>query len=276
MPAPEYVLARHVLLDALEALHDHLENLILVGSQAVYLHTGDGTLQVPPMTTDGDLALDTHQLADSPEIAQTLMNAGFSPGRNPGQWMGTGDVEIDIMVAPYQAGTTSKSARAARIPHHAKTVGRIAHGLEPTLIDNTRHTIAALEESDARTFELRVANPAALIVAKAIKITERETDARHQPNRLKDKDALDTFRLLQAIDTGTLVTGFRRHQTEPEAARTAAEAITFITTESTQADGLLPRLAAQAAFNDPTIAPAFAALASTLVDALRKTPSVEN
>ena len=89
-------------------------------------------------------------------------------------------------------------------------------------------------------------------------------------------DALDMFRLLQAIDTGTLVTGFRRHQTEPEAARTAAEAITFITTEGTQADGLLPRLAAQAAFNDPTIAPAFAALASTLVDTLRKTPSVEN
>lgn len=38
--APEYVAARRVLLDALEALKDHLPSLILVGAQAVYHHTG--------------------------------------------------------------------------------------------------------------------------------------------------------------------------------------------------------------------------------------------
>jgi len=42
MPAPEYVAARRILLDALDALHDHIDSLILVGAQAVYLHTGDG------------------------------------------------------------------------------------------------------------------------------------------------------------------------------------------------------------------------------------------
>jgi len=125
MPAPEYVAARRVLLDALTALHEHLGNLILVGSQAVYLHTGEGTLSVPPMTTDGDLALNTQHLAATPEIAQTLIDAGFSPGKNPGQWLGTGDVEIDIMVVPYQAGRTSPLARGARIPNHGKNVGRI-------------------------------------------------------------------------------------------------------------------------------------------------------
>lgn len=57
MPTPEYVAARHVLLDALDALHDHLDNLILVGAQAVYFHAGEGSLNVPPMTTDADLAL---------------------------------------------------------------------------------------------------------------------------------------------------------------------------------------------------------------------------
>lgn len=36
--APEYVAARRVLLDALEALTDHLPSLILVGAQAVYHH----------------------------------------------------------------------------------------------------------------------------------------------------------------------------------------------------------------------------------------------
>ncbi|MHA6522880.1 hypothetical protein [Tessaracoccus sp. G1721] len=38
--SPEYVAARRVLLDALEALTDHLPSLILVGAQAVYHHTG--------------------------------------------------------------------------------------------------------------------------------------------------------------------------------------------------------------------------------------------
>jgi hypothetical protein len=33
--APEYVTARRVLLDALSALQDHLDSLILVGAQAV-------------------------------------------------------------------------------------------------------------------------------------------------------------------------------------------------------------------------------------------------
>ena len=42
--APEYVAARRVLLDALEALTDHLPSLILVGAQAVYHHTGDADL----------------------------------------------------------------------------------------------------------------------------------------------------------------------------------------------------------------------------------------
>lgn len=40
--APEYVTARRVLLDALVALEGHLDNLILVGAQAVYHYAGEG------------------------------------------------------------------------------------------------------------------------------------------------------------------------------------------------------------------------------------------
>lgn len=35
VPAPEYVSARRVLLDALTALEGHLDSLVLVGAQAV-------------------------------------------------------------------------------------------------------------------------------------------------------------------------------------------------------------------------------------------------
>ncbi len=52
-----YVLSRRVLLDALEALGKHRQAVILVGSQAVYLHVGDADLAVAPFTTDGDLAI---------------------------------------------------------------------------------------------------------------------------------------------------------------------------------------------------------------------------
>lgn len=41
-----YVMARGVLLDALEAIGDHREATILVGAQGVYLNTGDSDLGV--------------------------------------------------------------------------------------------------------------------------------------------------------------------------------------------------------------------------------------
>jgi len=80
----EYTAARTILLDALEALDSHLPNVVLVGAQAIYLHTGAGELAQPPMTTDADLALNASALADEPEIAGALMDAGFSLGKNPG------------------------------------------------------------------------------------------------------------------------------------------------------------------------------------------------
>lgn len=55
---PEYIRARKTLLDALEALGAHSSAVILVGAQAIYLHTGEGDLAVAPFTTDGDLAFD--------------------------------------------------------------------------------------------------------------------------------------------------------------------------------------------------------------------------
>jgi hypothetical protein len=50
---PEYVAARRVLLDALEALGPHRKAVVLVGAQAIYLHVGEGDMAVAPFTTDG-------------------------------------------------------------------------------------------------------------------------------------------------------------------------------------------------------------------------------
>jgi hypothetical protein len=48
------------------------------------------------------------------------------------------------------------------------------------LVDNAVHHIRSLDETDQRAFDLRVANPAALVVAKTIKIMERDRDAAHR------------------------------------------------------------------------------------------------
>lgn len=266
--APEYVNARRVLLDALTALEGHLDNLILVGAQAVYHHVGDADLNVALMTTDGDLAINTHDLADVPEIGTVLREAGFTPGPNPGHWVAISDVAVDLMVVPHQAGTTRASARAARLSPHEKLTARIARGLEPALVDNEHVTITALEPDDPRAFELRVAGPAALLTAKAIKISERLGQAETQPDRLKEKDALDAFCILQAIDTPDLVEGFAKHQEDEHAAAVTAEAIEVYRAHASTPQGRFARLAAGGAQDDPTVAPAFAALVVDLLSAL--------
>ena len=266
--APEYITTRRVLLDALTALEGHLDNLILVGAQAVYHHSGESDLNVPLMTTDGDFAINTRDLADAPEIGAVLRDAGFKPGSNPGHWVAVSDVAVDIMVVPHQAGTTKAAARAARLPPHEKLTARIARGLEPALIDNEHATIAALEPGDSRTFELRVAGPAALLTAKAIKISERLDQADTQPDRLKEKDALDAFRILQAIETPQLVRGFVTHREEEHAANVTAEAIEIYREHASTPEGRIAQLAASAAQGDPTVAPAFGALVTDLLTAL--------
>ena len=76
------------------------------------------------------------------------------------------------------------------------------------------------------------------------------------------------FRLLQTVDTHDLVNGLRNHQVEPQAARVSANGVAFLRAEGAKPDALLPRLAAEAAFDDPAIAPAFAVLVGDPLAAL--------
>src|SRR5436853_2555871 len=79
-PDPLYVLARRALLDALDALRSQLDAIVLVGAQAIYLHTGDADLAVAEYTTDADFALRPDDLADAPLLGDLLAARGFMPG----------------------------------------------------------------------------------------------------------------------------------------------------------------------------------------------------
>jgi hypothetical protein len=88
VPDPEYVLARRVLLDALQALGEQRSAVVLVGAQAISLQTGDADLAVAPYATDGDVAIDPSRLRDNPKIGEAFRRAGFSAHtRHVGTWI---------------------------------------------------------------------------------------------------------------------------------------------------------------------------------------------
>lgn len=133
-PDPLYVAARRVLLDALEAIRDHLGALVLVGAQAVYIHAGEADLAVAPTTTDGDLAIDPERLGPKPILEDALTKAGFKCQQGAvGIWQSGVDVEgtrrlvqVDLLVPDSLGGP---GRRGARIPPHGKHVARKVVGL---------------------------------------------------------------------------------------------------------------------------------------------------
>jgi hypothetical protein len=207
-----YVLARRVLLDALVALGEYRESIVLVGAQAIYLHVGEADLAVAPYTTDGDLALDPATLATAPPLEGVLRAADFQPKSRDsvGIWVThrptslSADTEVAVDLLVPAAVSPGKGRRAARLLGHDPHVARLVNGLEGALVDHDRRTLTALDQADGRTVDIRVAGPAALLVAKLHKINERM-----QQGREGDKDGLDVLRLMRGVTTEELARRLR-------------------------------------------------------------------
>lgn len=262
--SPEYVLARSVLLDALDALGPHRDAAVLVGAQAVYQHTGDADLAVAPTTTDADFALAPGLLHDEPLLETALRAAGFTPGANPGTWHGNFGIAVDLMVPEALSG--GKGRRGARLPVHGNHVARRTLGLEPALVDNQEHELTALDVTDERSFTIRVAGPAALLAAKAIKIEERL----EHPHRLKPKDGLDMLRLLQAVEAESLAQDLHRLSSDTLAGDVTRKAVEMLRRHGNTRDSALALLAVQAVgvLDDPdVVAESFVALTKEVLTA---------
>ena len=207
---PEYVAARGVLLDALEALGSQRDAVVVVGAQAVYLHTGDaGISAVAPYTTDADLALSPTELADEPHIEELMLGADFRQEGGPGVWRKTVningedvDIPVDLMV-PQGFAPPGSGRRSVKLPPHDKMIARQAIGLEGTLLDNDLIEVVALDDADSRRYTVRVAGPAALVVAKVHKLRDRLADGKE--DRVADKDAADVYRLMLAVPVREVV-----------------------------------------------------------------------
>ena len=211
-PSPDslYVAARRVLLDGLEALGEQRRAAILVGAHAVYLRVGEGDLATTPHTTDADLALDPSLLGGDPLLDEALRAAGFWPktgsdGQIVGSWVAeqtvdgrTINVDLDLLVPEAVSG---EGTRAARLGVQGDRLARKAFGLELALVDNDLMVVGSLD-ADPRSFEVRVAGTAALLISKVHKVSERLDDPRR--NDYIAKDSLDILRLLRGDDLGAV------------------------------------------------------------------------
>jgi hypothetical protein len=270
---PQYVVARGVLLDALEALGEQRDAVVVVGAQAIYMHTGAIELAVAEYTTDADITIDPALLHDLPEIESAMRAALFERGNRVGVWIAHRDVagvptkvEVDLMV-PEAVGGSGR--RAARLPGHGKEVARKARGLEAALVDKAMTTIHALDAADTRSFAVPVAGPAALLIAKLHKIAERVSE--REQRRLEDKDALDILRLLQATDTDFLAATLEQLLQSDVARDVTREALVVLKDQFTDPRAAGPQMAVRAVgtlMPADEVAQSCAVLASDLLRAI--------
>jgi hypothetical protein len=191
---------RAALLDAAVALEAHLGSIILIGAQAVYLRTGSASFALAEATKDADFAIDARSLGEDPLLEEAMTRAGFviNPASGqPGAWISPRGIPVDLMIPEQLAGGGSR--RSVRIPPHGKNSARQAAGLEASVVDHSPMTVESLDD-DERSLVINVAGPAALLVAKMHKLGERS----RTPNRLNDKDAHDSYRLLVATSTAAM------------------------------------------------------------------------
>jgi hypothetical protein len=226
--------------------------LIVIGAQAIYLHTGNARVALAEATKDSDLALDPRLLLDDPLIEDAMLRTGFyaNPNNQPGAWMSPAGIPVDLMVPESLAVPGPRGTRGARIPPHSKRSTRRALGLEAVVIDNAMMDIGALDGTDHRSYTARVAGPAALLVAKIHKIAERQDD----PRRLNDKDAHDVYRLLVASDTGQIATTLKALSADPlskSATRLALDQFDILFAEGPEALGSMMAGRAEEGIGDP-------------------------
>lgn len=149
----DMVAARTALLDALDALRDHLDALVLIGAQAIYLWTGGADVALAETTDDSDLAIDHRLLGDDPLLEDAMTAAGFhrdlTTGQ-PGSWLSPQNVPVDLMLPEAQSQEGGR--RGGRIPPHSTTAVRCTGAQWPDALRARRRRFVSSPSSSASAF----------------------------------------------------------------------------------------------------------------------------
>lgn len=262
-PNPLYVASRAALLDVLEALGANASRVVLVGAQAVYLRCDAISLAIAPFTKDADIAL-IPPLGSEPALEDAMRAAGLDQrGDEPGIWVREG-AEVDLLVPTGLADPAGR--RGARLDGHSSTAARKVIGLEGAAVDADPMRISALAPGDGRSAVIRVAGPAALLVAKVHKVAEKS------PSPALRKDAYDVYRLLVATETDELARRVQMLQANPLSADVTAKALAQLERlfgASTSSGSQMAGAAEEGVGNPATVAASVSALTADLLDALR-------
>lgn len=239
-----------MLLDALTALTPHLDALVLVGAQAVYLRTAGRIETYQPFTTDADVVLDPGLLGPLPPLGQAMERAKFTLTDEPGIWEahltrpGFDEeivVPVDLIVPEELAPRAGR--RSARLPgEHGVATARKSSGLAGAVVDNSPIGLASLEGHDARLITVNVAGYAALLVAKLHKLGDRLAT----PRRLHAKDAGDIYRLFDAISPTEMAITLRALLNDERSTATTIKALAYLDQLFVAAASTGTRLASEA------------------------------
>jgi hypothetical protein len=261
--------SRSALLDALEALREHQASVIVIGAQAIYLHTGGADVALAEATKDSDLALDARTIGEEPLLQQAMAEAGFIPDPakgQPGAWLSPRGIPVDLMVPEAIAG--GSGSRSVEMPPHDKRSARRAVGLEAAVVDHSEMDVPSLHPADPRVLRANVAGPGALLVAKLHKLGERQGSV----DRLVDKDAHDVYRLLRAIPTADLAPALNCLSSDAFAGAVTAQGVIYLrdlfAAGSTALGSVMAGRAEQGLGDPDFVSASVSALAGDLLDAL--------
>ena len=218
------VAARSALLDALEALKEHINAVIVVGAQAVYLHTGAAPVALAEATKDCDLALDTRELAPEPLLEDAMRAARLyldlrPTNQLPAQAAG---IPVDLIRSPEAIGDAETVT-----PRGAHSATRERRG---ELLGWRRRSSTTLPSKCMHLPSTTLVYTKLTLLAQLHCLSPNCTSSgnmQDDPRGLVDKDAHDVYRLLVAVPTDRLASKLVMLRNDDLAGSVTNQALTY-------------------------------------------------
>lgn len=213
--------SRRLLITTIVALGEHADAVTVVGAHAVHVWVQKkwGPIDMES-TRDGDLAVNPVLIAEDPKIMELLAVIGLEPARpeRPGIYGLVSErgisweqrTTVDLLVPEIYAGS---KGRSARIPGQKRATTR-AYGLELAVHDRALTHFSTSDGAPELTVDVNVAGPAALLIAKAHKVSERLADVEKRPDRLRPKDSGDIALLMMVTEGAEIAETMLKHVAE--------------------------------------------------------------